>query len=165
MSGLPHTGTNGVLEIEGETAGWLSMHTFAWNILDNLELWLQAPVRGVDVLVPQVAGLYEQPRYPTAATHHLPFVVSGETDAAGFPAPIASRITQLETSLAYLDAQIFATPSDPNSLRNARLTKPSGTVLTARIHCLGLTPVSHSDDGVIQGFTFDIDIPRPGRFT
>lgn len=166
MSKLKPFGTNGQLSVLGATAGWISLHTYAWNITDCGELWLFGPKRAQNVLIPGVAGRLGRPRNPDEASYSLPFLVTGDCDPLGVKPganTILDREKQLETTLAYLNAQLTATPSTDDGTRPARLTMPSGTIRTADIQVMSITFVQNLATGSSRAYTFDLTIPD-GRF-
>lgn len=168
MPKLKYLGTNGILEVLSASAGWLSLHGYAWNILDCASLDSEAPKRGGSgLIIPGVDGLDALPTRPTGASHSLPMVITGDVDPAGNKPGTNTRTereAQLDTTLKYLNSQLIATPATDDGTRPARFTLRNGDVRTANIHCLAITFVSNLADGANRAYTFDIDIPA-GAFT
>lgn len=164
MPRLKSTGTNGVLRIQSTSAGWLSMHGPAWNLLDCGPLDSAGPKRGGGgVIISGVEGVWPLPTRPTLALHSLPFIVTGDVDPAGTVIALGSRESTFDTTMKYLNAQLIATPASSDGTRLAELTLRNGDVRHAAIHCLGFTWVGNLTTGHSRAFTFDIDIPS-GRF-
>lgn len=167
MPKLKYLGTNGILEVFAATAGWLSLHGYAWNVLDCAVLDNDAPKRGGSgIVIPGIDGLDALPTHPTGVSYSLPMVITGDVDPAGVRPGANSRAereAQLDTTLKYLKAQLTATAASADGTRPARLTLRNGDVRTANIHCNGITFVSDLTDGANRSYTFDIDIPT-GRF-
>lgn len=161
---LHYLGTNGILEIQAATAGWLSMHGNAWNLFDCSPLSADGSRRGGGgTIIPGVSGTDADPSRVTMSAHSLPFVVTGEVDPTGAipgDGSIAAREAQFDTTLAYLKAQITAEASSTDGTRPARLTLRNGSVLHADIHCLAFTFVQNLATGYSRMFTFDLDIPN-----
>ncbi len=158
----------GRLSIEG-TSGWLLMHGPAWNVLDCLDLWVEANKRGQDRLLPTTAGVVAYKRRTTATDHLLSLAVCGDCDRNGVTN--ADPWVGLQANLAYLYDQIVVTPSTTAGTRNARLTMPNGTDRSAATHVLGIergpsmegTNVLSGLAGVVVICSLSISIPS-GRF-
>ncbi len=166
MPKLHYLGTNGKLEIMSTSAGWFSMHGYAWNATDCGVLDADAPRRGGGGLViPGEDGTLGLLLRPTLASYSLPFIVTGDVDPLGNKVgSIAARESQFDTTMKYLKAQITAIPGTDDGTRSARLTLRNGDVRYADIHCVQFTFVGNLASGYSRQFTFDIDIPK-GAFT
>lgn len=158
----------GELAIQG-VSGWLSLHTYAWNVTDLLELWLGGDKRGQDRLLPGTADFIPYRRRYTVTTYSLPMVICGDVHQDG--TPYADPWVGLETNLEFLRAQLIADPATTAGTRAATLTMPSGVDRSAAVHVLGITPGRHLEGtnqlsgahGVVVEALLELSIPS-GRF-
>lgn len=160
----------GRLSIEGASAGWLLLHTPAYNVTDVLDLWVEAARRGQNRLLPTTAGTIAYRRRTTQTDHLLPIAVCGDCDRNGVL--YADPWIGLETNLEFLRVQLLADPGTTAGTRNARITMPSGVDRSAAIHCLGIergatlqgTNQQSGGAGVVMLGQLAISIPL-GRFS
>lgn len=158
----------GELSIQG-TSGWVSMHTYAWNLTDLLALWRGGDKGGADRPIAN-AGSRAYPRRRITTRYSLPLAICGEVDRNGTPYP--DPWVGLQTNMAFLQDEIVATPATDAGTRNATLTLPSGVDRSAAVHVLDIIPGrslqgvnDHSGDaGVLVLATLEIEIPRGTTF-
>lgn len=160
MSGLFVQYCGGHLEIEGQTAGWISMMNPAWCVLDATELWEYGSRRGKDRVLPGASGVRAYRRRKTATTYSLPMPVWGEANRLGVAYPDVE--TGFETNYDFLVDQLVTDPGTTAGTRNARLTRPSGAVKTGPVHVLAV-PIGVGIGGR-RLCTLELSIPG-GRLT
>lgn len=121
----------GALEING-----VSMHTYAWTVVDVTPLWMGAEIRGQDRLLPTTPGVIPYRRRMTVTRHSLPMVIVGYVDQ--YDTPYSDPWEGLETNIDFLRAWVVDPTNVGDGTVSASLTMPSGGVRTADIHVLGL---------------------------
>lgn len=122
---------SGSLEING-----VSMHTYAWTVIDVTTLWMGADIRGQDRLLPTTPGVIPYRRRMTVTRYSLPMVIVGYVDQ--YNVPYADPWEGLETNIDFLRAWVVDPTNVGDGTVQADLTMPSGTVRSADVHVLGL---------------------------
>lgn len=125
------TGTYGSLSIDN-----VSLHTPAWCAVDLSDLWGTPDYRGSDVLIPHRVGQKPYMRRKDATQYSLPMIVTGYCDQFG--AVNANFDIGLQANVEYLMTYVALPTNVGDGTRTAEWTLPSGTIVTAQIHVLGL---------------------------
>lgn len=126
MAGLPAWNSNmGDWEI-----GSTSMCGPAWQPMDIEQLWLPAPNRGTDRVVPGVSGRTAKPRYVDARTVPVRLWLTGAVDQSG--SANSDEVEGFAANVATL-AALVTPPTSPTVTRTSTLTMPDDTELEAEI--------------------------------
>lgn len=144
------TGSYGTLEIDN-----VSLHTPAWCAVDLSELWGTPEYRGEDVLIPHKTGRRPYLRRKDATRYSLPMMVTGYCDQFG--AVNANYDIGLQENVEYLMTYVALPTNTGDGTRTAEWTLPSGTVVTAQIHVLGLR--GQLLPGALYRPTLEISVP------
>lgn len=123
---------SGALEING-----VSMHTYAWTVVDVTQLWMGAEIRGQDRLLPTTPGVIPYRRRMTVTRFSLPMVIVGHVDQ--YNTPYADPWEGLEDNIDFLRAWVVDPTNVGDGTVPAELTMPSGSTRTADVHVLALT--------------------------
>lgn len=146
----------GMLTIDG-----VSMHTSGWSVLNNLPLWVGAPARGDNLIIPGSFGTLAKRYRQGERSVSLPMVFdgwfSGEDDT-----PFADPWEGLQFNIGLIRDNVVAPPAAPAVSRSASLLMPDGSELTADIQVLQLEIGDNLKTQVRA--TLDIRIPI-GRFS
>ncbi len=146
----------GLLSIDDNAGSPVSMHTYAWNVLDLTELWsIFVAVRGDNVTIPHLEGTRPYPRRRDESRHSLEMALTGICDKDR--TYYADYWIGYETNLGYLEANIVGDPPG-SATRDASIVMPSGTTRTAAIQVLGIVPVHHGK-GELAAATLEIVVP------
>lgn len=126
----------GTLTVDG-----FSLTCPAWTITSDEEgrngLWSLRTLfdtRGENRVIPGAAGSIPYPRRWNESRRDLNLLVVGDVDRFG--APYADARLGLETNLAYLRTNVFATPI--TATRTAIISSFSGSPITGAIQIIGL---------------------------
>lgn len=155
MPGLTWTTTAGDLSIGG-----VAMNCAAWKLTGDslMRLWLPAPQRGDDRIVPGASGVLALQRRNTSRSVSLDLLISGEADRNGVAAT-GTYTAQLYTNIAYLRDNVVAPTGTGDGTRSAVLTPPSGASLTEPVHVLSLETGDVSLDGRWVRAVLGLSIP------
>lgn len=165
---LKHDTRAGKLEITGASASWISMHGPAWTMLPSglARLYIQTELKGENLDLPNLPGRRAYAHELDQYQDSLPMYIAGDVDQDGDP---HSDVWEgAELNLAYLYNELKVIPATEAGTRAARITKPSGAIVTADIQILdvrlgamagGVDPL-----GPVWNATLEILIPG-GRFS
>lgn len=103
----------------------------AWRPVSLEELWLPAPNRGKDRIIPGAAGAVAKPRRKDSRTVGVPLWISGAVNQAG--TPNADPIEGFQANIDALNAGVVTPPTLPTVTRTSTLTMPNAASRTAAI--------------------------------
>jgi hypothetical protein len=156
MPAFTHNSAAGSLTINS-----VAMFGAAWKIRNLQVLWLPAPQRGSDIVLPGAAGVLGRKRVNTAAPYFLELIINGSVDRTG--AAGATPWATLRTNIEYLRTNVVEPTGSTDGTRSAVLTVPGGSTLTEPIHVLGLEEVQTAPNGAWMLAELEISVPS-GRF-
>jgi hypothetical protein len=116
------------------TINSLSMHTYAWTVLDVRPLYIPQAYRGDNTLIPGVVGRHANRYRIDEASHSLLMWWTGDFDKTG--AATANRFTGYQANLEEFTAAVLEPPV--SGLLAASITMPDASVLTADVQVRGL---------------------------
>lgn len=137
----------------------VSLMTPATRILNLQEIWSRSN-RGASKVIPHADGRKGRRRRRDEIAVSLQLIVGGDVSMAGVAA--SNRLAQLDTTMAYLEAQIVTPPSDPDGYPSV-LTLRTGATLTADVVIETWDVEPHPNRSAMNVVTFDLAIPS-GRY-
>ncbi len=151
----PDTST-GTLTVNG-----VSLHTYAWTLLDLRPLYMPASYRRSNVVIPGASGQRAYKYRVDQATHDLAMFVTGYCNQTG--GVYSDPFVGYETNLRYLTSNLLAYTA--SATMNATLSVPSGTTaMTALVQVLGLDLGGFDPNNrFMQRAVLTVSIPA-GRF-
>jgi hypothetical protein len=121
----------GMLTINGE-----SLHTYAWDVLNCLPLWLPQAYRAGNIVLPGSAGKRARRYRIDEAKFSLPMVIEGSAAPDG--TPYDDPWVGLVVNMGILNAAVCVPPEDPFDYPNAALDMPDGSTWFADVQVLGI---------------------------
>ncbi len=114
----------------GWTIGSTNMCGPAWQPMDLEQLWLPAPNRGKDRVIPGASGAVAKPRRADSRTVAMRFWLTGAVDQTGsaHSDPVEGFVENVDTISA-----LVTPPTLPTVTRTSTLTMPDATTRTASI--------------------------------
>ena len=121
------------LEVMGESASSIPLHTEAWLIEDLSPLWQRAQKRGGEgITIPGARGRRSVPAEYDETDYVLPFVVLAAVDHEGNPPTLSARGT-LNRSIRFLQDELETPANTPGGDRASTLHGPDGATAVGEI--------------------------------
>ncbi len=149
MTPFSNSAPYGTLQING-----LSLHTYAWNIIDVRPLCVPQALRGNDVVIPGTLGQRAYPRRIDAANHSLPLYFTGDCNAGG--TAYADRTVGHHTNMGTLLGTLLVPPAGATLAGTITLPGTLGTIQAA-VHVNELEFVNHHQS--VDDFLLHVTLP------
>lgn len=134
---------DGQFEIEGQTAGYVSLKCAAWALLDTTPLLEYADRTGRNRRLPR-GTIRAFRRRPTSKQLSMPFMLTGAVTPAGDDN--VNPYTGFEDNYGFLVDELVADPGTLAGTRTGRYTTASGDVRTGRVQVLDV-PLGDGEQG------------------
>lgn len=115
--------------------GSQSMCGYAWQPLNLEDLWLPAPNRFSNRVVPGVAGSTGYRPRKAERTVPVQLIISGDANQAG--TPNGDAVDGFVDNVDTLTTNVIDPPTAPNTTRTSTLTMPDASTRTAGIQVVG----------------------------